>query len=265
MPWLGIAWLVLGSVCAILIGTGIYVGFFGHRAEQRRGRLIHTITLFVYVTWILPVLLGIVSSALPLTAEQPALRAINFGLAALGFVVALYVSGRYRAYVFRIVLCSLGVLAGLIIGALIRRLVFEPTFLTMLLPLGLAVLLGWWGWRRGADVRAGWKIVSFSVAGAGLAGSGLSALIVAAIKGDPADQIGEMVLGAISTALKVAVTGVVFWEVALSAVLWALLAFSGVAAQCRAHARAVPADATLCTEFLRRVGLQRPPAAISPP
>ena len=259
MQWNDLAWSLLGIVCAGLVGIGGFVGFYGLRSEQKRARLIYTLTLFVYVSWILPVLVGIVTNALSFNPERPVLRVLHFILLAIGFVIALYASGRYQAYVFRIIGCSIGVLAGLCFGALLRPLLAAGAVLAVLLPLALAFAFGLYGWKLGADVRAGWKIVAFSMAGAGLAGSGLSALIVAAVKGGPGEQLGEMILGAISTALKIAIVGVVAWEVVLSALVWLTLFVAGAAIQCRAYARAAPDEATLCLRLLRVLRLRREP------
>jgi hypothetical protein len=257
MQWNEVAWILLGVACAGLIGAGLYVGFFGLRAEQRRAQLIYTLTLFVYLSWVVPALLGIASGALSFKPERPALRILHSALLAVGFVAAFWVSGRYRGYVFRIIGASIGVLVGLCLGALLRPLLTAGSTLALLLPLALALALGAYGWQLGADVRAGWKITSFAMAGAGLAGSGATALIVAAAEGDPGGQLGEMILGAISTALKVAVAGVKMWEVVLSTVLWLALFVAGAAAQCRAHARAAPDEATLCLRLLGALRLRR--------
>lgn len=254
MPVTLLQWGPVLSIGAIMIAMGLYSAFFGLSAERRRTRLIYGLTLFAYMTWIYPALLGLVSGVLFMHPDPHVLRIGAVILQGAGLVIALYVSGRHAGYVFRIICCSIGVLVGLTIGLVLRTTlgIASPIF-GIVVPAVAALIGGWIGWQKGPTVRAGWKIACFAAAGAGMTASGSVAIIIAWLKDEPLRQTFDLVLSILSPPLKFLISDFSIAEMLASAAVTAIVFALGAATQCAQLRRTAPGEAAVCDLVIARL------------
>ncbi|MBL8699874.1 MAG: hypothetical protein JNK67_15960 [Alphaproteobacteria bacterium] len=254
MPVTLLQWGPVLAMGSIMIAMGLYSAFFGLYAERRRARLIYGLTLFAYMTWIYPALLGLMSSVLFMHPDPHVLRAGAVILQGAGLVIALYVSGRHAGYVFRIICCSIGILVGLAFGLVLRTTlgIASPIF-GIVVPAVTAAIGGWIGWEKGPTVRAGWKIVCFAAAGAGMTASGSVAIIVAWLKDEPLRQTFDLILSILSPPLKLLISDFSIAEMLASAAVTAIVFVVGAAIQCGQLRRSAPNEAAVCDLIIARL------------
>jgi len=232
-----------------MIGLGGYSCFFGLHAEQRRTKLIYTLTLAIYATTICPLLLKIGSIIGWVSPDTAATRSFALALELVGLAFAIYMSGRYSRYVFQVIFATIGGIIGLAAGLAIRWFgMVTSQMLVLLVPIALAVIGGAIGWGTAKQVRPAWKILCFSVAGGGLATTGAVGLLAAWIKSDPFGQLLDLSLSAISPLLKYLFIGIPSaGEMAATIALSVILIFTGISWQCRWLQRQAPNESTVCT------------------
>lgn len=247
MPATLLQWVPVLGTGVVMIALGLYSAFLGLRAERRRARLIYGLTLFAYTTWIYPALLGLASSVLFMHPDPHLLRSAAMVLQGAGIVVALYVSGRHAGYVFRIICCSIGILVGLLLGLVLRTAIgIASPIVAVIVPIVTAAAFGWLGWQEGPGIRAGWKIVCFAAAGAGMTASGGVAILFAWFDDEPLGQWMDLVLSILSPPLKYLVRGISLTEILASAAVTAIIFVLGAMTQCGQLRRSAPTETSVC-------------------